>query len=181
MEKLIERLMYSARWLLAPMYMGMSLVLVALLIEFFQSVGYLLFNVIDMGEAEVTLKVLTLIDVVLVAGLIVMVMYSGYENFVSKLDIDENTEKLSWLGKMDTGSLKAKLAASIVAISSIQLLKVFMDAENIENDKLMWNVIIHLTFVISAFFMGILDSYSRKKKNSNDSPYYSDQSKDSHS
>lgn len=163
MEKVIERLMYSARWLLAPMYMGMSLVLVVLLVEFYQSVGHLLLNVLEMREAEVTLEVLTLIDVVLVAGLIVMVMYSGYENFVSKLDIDENTERLSWLGKMDTGSLKAKVAASIVAISSIHLLKIFMDAENVASDKLMWYVIIHLTFVASAFTMGVLDYYSQKK------------------
>ena len=119
MERLIERLLYSARWLLAPIYLGMTLVLVVLLIEFYQSLGYLLLNVIDMKDTDVILKVLTLIDVVLVAGLIVMVMYSGYENFVSKLDIGEDTERLSWLGKMDTGSLKAKVAASIVAISSI--------------------------------------------------------------
>ncbi|AMO58011.1 hypothetical protein GZ77_19970 [Endozoicomonas montiporae] len=164
MERLIERLLYSARWLLAPIYMGMSLVLVVLLIEFYQSVGYLLFNVIDMKDTEVTLKVLTLIDVVLVAGLIIMVMYSGYENFVSKLDIDDDTERLSWLGKMDTGSLKAKVAASIVAISSIHLLKVFMDAENIASDKLLWYVVMHLTFVASAFFMGMLDYYTVKKK-----------------
>lgn len=163
MERFIERLMYSARWLLAPMYLGLSLVLIALLVEFFQSISYLAVNVISMAEHDVVLKVLTLIDVVLVAGLIVMVMYSGYENFVSKLDIDENTEKLSWLGKMDTGSLKAKLAASIVAISSIQLLKVFMDAEKISNDKLLMNVVMHMTFVISALLMGWLDHYSRKR------------------
>ena len=135
MERLIERLMYSARWLLAPMYMGMILVMLVLLVQFYQSVGYLLFNVIDLDGVEVTLKVLTLIDLVLVAGLMVMVMYSGYENFVSKLDIDEDIERLSWLGKMDIRSLKAKVAGSIVAISSIHLLKVFMDAENIPGFK----------------------------------------------
>ncbi|MCW7556245.1 TIGR00645 family protein [Endozoicomonas gorgoniicola] len=168
MERLIERVLYSARWLLAPIYLGMTLVLVVLLIEFYQSLGYLLLNVIDMKDTDVTLKVLTLIDVVLVAGLIVMVMYSGYENFVSKLDIGEDTERLSWLGKMDTGSLKAKVAASIVAISSIHLLKVFMDAENIANDKLLWFVVMHLTFVGSAFFMGMLDYYTEKKKRISD-------------
>ncbi|WP_081869637.1 TIGR00645 family protein [Endozoicomonas numazuensis] len=163
MERLLERVLYSARWLLAPMYLGLSLVLIVLLIEFFQGVLYLGFNVLELAEHDVTLKVLTLIDVVLVAGLIVMVMYSGYENFVSKLDIDDDTEKLSWLGKMDSSSLKAKLAASIVAISSIQLLKVFMNAENITNDKLLMNVVMHMTFVISALLMGFLDYYGRKK------------------
>lgn len=168
MEKMFEKIMYSARWLLAPIYLGLSLVLVALLIEFFQSVGYLLLSVSNMDESAVTLKVLTLIDITLVGGLIVMVMYSGYENFVSKLDIDEGTEKLSWLGKMDAGSLKAKVAASIVAISSIHLLKVFMNAENVSNDKLMWNVIMHLTFVASAFCMGLLDELIRRKKGNED-------------
>lgn len=164
MEKLFEKMLYSARWLLAPIYIGLSLVLIALLIEFFESVTYLLLNVSNMNETEVTLKVLTLVDVALVGGLIVMVMYAGYENFVSKIDLDEGSEKLSWLGKMDAGSLKAKVAASIVAISSIHLLKVFMNAGNIPNDKLMWAVLMHLTFVASAFFMGLLDLLLHKKK-----------------
>ncbi|WP_067522009.1 TIGR00645 family protein [Endozoicomonas ascidiicola] len=168
MEKFFEKILYSARWLLAPIYLGLSLVLVALLIEFFQSVGYLLLNVTTMNESEVTLKVLTLIDVALVGGLIVMVMYAGYENTVSKIDVGEGVDKLSWLGKMDAGSLKSKVAASIVAISSIHLLKVFMNAGNIPNDKLMWGVLMHLTFVASAFFMGMLDLMMYKKKNAQD-------------
>ncbi|WOG26735.1 TIGR00645 family protein [Endozoicomonas sp. 8E] len=164
MEKLFEKLLYSARWLLAPIYIGLSLVLIALLIEFFQSVTYLLLNVSKMNETEVTLKVLTLVDLALVGGLIVMVMYAGYENFVSKIDLDESSEKLSWLGKMDTSSLKAKVAASIVAISSIHLLKMFMNTGNIPNDKLMWGALIHLTFVASAFFMGLLDLLLYRKE-----------------
>ena len=93
--------------------------------------------------------------------MLVMVMISGYENFVSQLDIDEGKEKLNWLGKMDAGSLKMKVATSIVAISSIHLLKVFMDARNIPDSKLMWYVIIHLTFVLSAFAMGYLDKLTK--------------------
>ena len=104
---------------------------------------------------------LSLVDMALVGGLLVMVMISGYENFVSQLDIDENKEKLSWLGKMDSGSLKMKVAASIVAISSIHLLKMFMDAKNIDDQKLMWYVIIHMTFVASAFAMGYLDKLTK--------------------
>jgi uncharacterized protein (TIGR00645 family) len=88
-------------------------------------------------------------------------MISGYENFVSQLDIKEGQEKLSWLGKMDSSSLKMKVAASIVAISSIHLLKVFMNAQNIPNDKMMWYVIIHMTFVVSAFGMGVLDKIAK--------------------
>jgi len=108
------------------------------------------------------LKLLSMIDLAMVGGLIVMVMMSGYENFVSQLDVGEDEEKLSWLGKMDASSLKMKIAASIVAISSIHLLQKFMNVETIDNDKLLWYVIIHMTFVLSAFAMGALDRVSKK-------------------
>jgi uncharacterized protein (TIGR00645 family) len=85
------------------------------------------------------------------------VMFSGYENFVSKIDMEGEGDKLGWLGKLDAGTLKLKVAASIVAISSIHLLRAFMDAQKIENDKLLWYVIIHLTFVVSAVMLGLLD------------------------
>ncbi len=160
-EKMLERLMYSARWILAPIYLGLSLALLALGIKFFQEIFYVLPVIFTVPEADLILKVLTLIDIALVGGLLVMVMFSGYENFVSRLDIDEGAEKLSWLGKMDATSLKSKVAASIVAISSIHLLKIFMNAQNIDNDKLLWYVIIHITFVASAFGMGVLDRINR--------------------
>ncbi len=163
MERFIENLIYSSRWLLAPIYLGLSLGLLALAIKFFQEVFHLLPNIFTIAENDMVLVLLSMIDLTLVGGLLVMVMLSGYENFVSKLDIGEHQEKLSWLGKMDSGSLKNKVAASIVAISSIHLLRVFMDARNIPDNKLMWYVIIHLTFVLSAFVMGYLDSMSRKK------------------
>jgi uncharacterized protein (TIGR00645 family) len=86
-----------------------------------------------------------------------MVMFSGYENFVSRLEVGEQADKLGWLGKLDAGTLKLKVAASIVAISSIHLLRAFMNAQQIPNDKLLWYVIIHLTFVVSAVLMGVLD------------------------
>ncbi|BCD86689.1 UPF0114 protein [Pseudomonas solani] len=153
--------MYAARWLLAPIYFGLSLALLALSLKFFQEVYHVLPHVFEKTEAELILVLLSLIDMSLVGGLLVMVMISGYENFVSQLDIDEGKEKLSWLGKMDSGSLKMKVAASIVAISSIHLLRVFMDAQNIDNAKIMWYVILHMTFVISAFAMGYLDKMTK--------------------
>jgi uncharacterized protein (TIGR00645 family) len=160
MERLIETLMLRSRWLLAPVYLGLSLALIALMIKFFQEVLYLFTNILSSSEAEVILIVLALIDIALVGGLLVMVMMSGYENFVSELDTREG-EKLSWLGKMDASSLKMKVAASIVAISSIHLLKVFMNIQNTNPDMLFWYVIVHLTFVVSAFAMGALDRLSR--------------------
>jgi uncharacterized protein (TIGR00645 family) len=163
MERLIETTMYRARWLLAPIYLGLSLALVALGIKFFQEAYHLLIHILELKEADMILVVLSLIDIAMVGGLLVMVMMSGYENFVSQLDVGEDEEKLSWLGKMDASSLKAKIAASIVAISSIHLLKIFMGAESVENDKIMWYVLLHLTFVGSAFAMGFLDILARDK------------------
>lgn len=162
MEVLIERMMYASRWLLAPIYFGLSLALIALGIKFFQEIFHLLPHVLEISEADIVLVVLSLIDIALVSGLIIMVMFTSYENFVSSIDLKEGTEKLAWLGTLDTGTLKSKVAASIVAISSIHLLKIFMNAKNIENEKLMCYVLIHLTFVISAFAMGVLDKKSKQ-------------------
>jgi uncharacterized protein (TIGR00645 family) len=103
-----------------------------------------------------------MIDMALVGGLIVMVMISGYENFVSRIDIDENSERLSWVGKMDSTSLKTKVAASIVAISSIHLLQVFMNVPQIADSKIMWYTILHLTFVVSAIGMVYMDRQTEK-------------------
>ncbi|EPP1410216.1 TIGR00645 family protein [Klebsiella oxytoca] len=168
MERFLENAMYASRWLLAPVYFGLSLGLIALTIKFFQEIFHILPHIFSVSESDMILTLLslvdmTLVDMTLVGGLLVMVMFSGYENFVSQLDINEGKEKLSWLGKMDATSLKNKVAASIVAISSIHLLRVFMDAKNVPDNKLMWYVIIHLTFVLSAFVMGYLDRLTKVK------------------
>ena len=156
MERFIERLLYSSRWLLAPVYLGLSLTLLLLGVKFFEEVWHLA-HVWNVSESDMILGVLGAIDISLVASLVVMVMFSGYENFVSQIDLEEGDDKLGWLGKLDAGTLKLKVAASIVAISSIHLLQKFVNIENTPNDKLMWYVIIHLTFVVSAVLMGVLD------------------------
>lgn len=163
MERFLENAMYASRWLLAPVYFGLSLGLIALTIKFFQEIFHILPHIFSVSESDMILTLLSLVDMTLVGGLLVMVMFSGYETFVSQLDINEGKEKLSWLGKMDATSLKNKVAASIVAISSIHLLRVFMDAKNVPDNKLMWYVIIHLTFVLSAFVMGYLDRLTKVK------------------
>jgi len=160
-EKFIERGMYASRWLLAPLYFGLSLTVLALVLKFFQELAHILPHVFEIAETDLVLTILSLIDMALVGGLLVMVMLSSYENFVSQLDIAEDAEKLGWLGKMDSTSLKNKVAASIVAISSIHLLKIFMNAANIDNEKLLWYVVLHMTFVASAFAMGILDKLTK--------------------
>ena len=108
MEKTVERMMYAARWLLAPIYIGLSLALLALTIKFFQEVVHVLPHVLDLSENDPILAILSFIDMGLVGGLLVMVMFSGYENYVSSIDIEKDAERLSWLGKLDTGSLKTR-------------------------------------------------------------------------
>lgn len=164
MEKLIEQLIYRSRWVLAPVYLGLSVAVVALGVIFFRELFHLLTGSVNIKEADAILIVLTLIDIAMVGGLLIMVMMSGYENFVSQLNLKEDDEKLGWLGTMDSSSLKAKIAASIVAISSIHLLKVFMNVDHVSNDKIMWSAILHMVFVVSAFAMGWLDFKTRKPK-----------------
>ena len=161
MERILENMLYASRWILAPIYLGLSIALLLLGIKFFQEALHTLPLVLGLKEADLVLVTLSLVDMALVGGLLVMVMLSGYENFVSRIDVSEETEKLSWLGKLDSGSLKQKVAASIVAISSIHLLKAFMAVQEVSNDKLMWYVIIHLTFVLSALGMAYVDRLNR--------------------
>jgi uncharacterized protein (TIGR00645 family) len=161
MERILENTLYASRWILAPIYLGLSIALLLLGIKFFQEALHTLPLVLELNEADLVLVTLSLVDMALVGGLLVMVMLSGYENFVSRIDVSEETEKLSWLGKLDSGSLKQKVAASIVAISSIHLLKAFMAVQEVSNDKLMWYVIIHMTFVLSALGMAYVDRLNR--------------------
>jgi uncharacterized protein (TIGR00645 family) len=161
-EHFIERTMFASRWLLAPIYLGLAFGLVALGLKFFQEAFHLVTHTLAMTESDIVLTVLGLIDLGLVGSLIVMVMFSGYENFVSTIDA-KGTETLGWLGKLDSGTLKLKVAASIVAISSIHLLRIFMQAKDIDDNKIMWYCLLHLTFVVSALLLGVLDKMSFAK------------------
>lgn len=161
-ERTIETLLYSSRWSLVPIYLGLSLMILAIGFAFYQELFHYVLAIIDGKEVELVLVILSLVDLALIGGLLVMVMFSGYESFVSHIQIDENKEKLNWLGKLDMGALKVKIAMTIVAISSIHLLKTFMEAEKISDNKLMWYVIIHLTFVISALGVCLVDRISKK-------------------
>ena len=157
MERLLEKTLYASRWLLAPIFLGLSLALFALGVKFFQEAWHVLSHMLTLDESDMVLIILAMVDMALVGSLLVMVMFSGYENFVSRIDLEEGTERLDWLGKIDAGTLKLKVAASIVAISSIHLLRIFMNAEVVDNTKLMWYCLIHLTFVVSAVLMAVLD------------------------
>lgn len=156
-ERNFERILFAMRWLLAPLYLGLGLLLVMFGVQFFRELMHIFTEATTILEVDLILASLTLIDLTLVASLVVMVMLSGYENFVSKLDIGETEKSLAWLGKLDSGSLKIKVAASIVAISSIHLLKAFMNYQSVPNDKLVLLIVTHLTFVISALLLALMD------------------------
>ena len=164
MERLIERMLFAARWLLVPLYLGLALLLLLFAVHFFRELWHIAERLAELREVDLILGALTLVDLTLIAGLIVMVTLSGYENFVSKLDIGATEATIGWLGKLDTGSLKLKLAATIVAISAIQLLKVFMEIEQMGNDKIILMIAIHLTFVVSALLLALTDRLSLAAK-----------------
>ncbi len=170
MEQIIERILFASRWILAPIYLGMSLVLLALGYVFFKEIWHIFTHLDALPETDFILAALSLIDMLLVGGLMVMVMFSSYENFVSKIDIREGGERLGWLGQLDTGTLKLKVAASIVAISAIFLLKKYVMAQEILAklppdaslfvNPLFWYTVMHLVFVVSALLLGYLDRMS---------------------
>ena len=156
-ETVLERLLFACRWLLAPLYLGLGLAVLALVVKFFEELYHMMHTLITLPDSGMVLTLLSLIDLSLVGSLLVMVMLSGYENFVSSLNIAEDAERPEWLGKLDANTLKLKVAASIVAISSIHLLSIFMEVEKTPNDKLVWYVVIHMTFVVSALLLAVLD------------------------
>lgn len=157
MERFLERGMFASRWLMAPFYIGLVLSLILLLVKFVQELIHLAPRIMDMKESDAILGILTLIDMSLAGNLLLIVIFSGYENFVSKIHVDNHEDKPDWMGKVDFSGLKLKLIASIVAISGIQLLKQFMNVSNVPKEELMWLVIVHLTFVLSGVMLAIMD------------------------
>ena len=164
LERGIETLIISSRWLQAPLYIGLMFVLGVVVVKFPFKLWELVRRAVIVEEADLVLSVLSLVDLILVANLVVMVIISGYENFVSHIDGDITTDKLSWFGKLDAGSIKIKLASSIVAISSIHLLQRFLEANTVPNDKLYVLIVMHMAFVVSALMLTYIDRLSAAKK-----------------
>ncbi|MGE0722955.1 MAG: TIGR00645 family protein [Alphaproteobacteria bacterium] len=163
LERLLERGIFMSRWLLAPFYLALVLGLVLLAVKFLQELFHFLPTTFSASGNDVILAVLTLVDLVLVANLVLMVIFSGYENFVSKIDVEDHPDRPEWMGKLDAGGLKLKLIASIVAISSIALLKAFMNADKVSDRDLGWMVGLHLMFVVSGLILAITDKISSKR------------------
>ncbi|NJS40063.1 MAG: TIGR00645 family protein [Rhodobacteraceae bacterium] len=162
-EARFERSLFASRWLMAPMYLGLAVALGMLTVIFLKELIYYIPQVIVMSADKMILVALTLIDLTLAANLLLIVMFSGYESFVSKFDFDAGADKPGWMGKVDFGGLKMKLIASIVAISGIHLLKRFMEISDLDSatsfgeTEMYWLVVIHLTFVISGVLMALMD------------------------
>jgi uncharacterized protein (TIGR00645 family) len=156
-ERTLERILFASRWLLFPLYLGLALLLVFFAIQFFHELIHLARDIPTLEESGLVAAALTLVDLTLVGGLVVMVMLAGYENFISKMEIDEAAKSIAWLGKLDTGTLKLKVSATIVAISAVQLLKAYMEIATVPADKLLWLVVIHLSLVVSALLLTIMD------------------------
>jgi uncharacterized protein (TIGR00645 family) len=165
-EAVVEQGIFNARWLLAPIYVGLALSLVAVFIVFAREFIHL-FAILfgrDLRTEAVILLVLSLIDLSLVANLVLIVVFSGFESFVSKMDIQNHPDRPEWMGKIDFGGLKLKLVASIAAISAIQLLKVFMQEQPPSSERVLWLVVIHLTFVTSGTLLAVMDYITAKSK-----------------
>jgi uncharacterized protein (TIGR00645 family) len=165
-EHFVEAIILASRWLLVVFYLGLAVALLLYAISFTTKLYVFADKLFTLAETDTILKMLSLIDAALVASLVVMVIISGYENFVSRFDNADGNE-ISWLGKVDAGSLKIKVASTIVAISSIHLLQVFLNVQQFTNSQLMWLTIMHMAFVLSALLLAYIDrlmSSSKKTK-----------------
>jgi uncharacterized protein (TIGR00645 family) len=156
-ERAFENVIFGSRWLLAPFYLGLAVSLGILLVKFVQEAFELLTHAITTEGSEIIVGILGLIDLSLMANLLLMVIFAGYESFVSRLDVDGQQDRLNWMGQVGFGDLKLKLMASIVAISAIYLLEAFMNADSLSDRKLAWLVGIHMAFVSSGVLLAVMD------------------------
>ena len=166
-ETTLESMMFNSRWLLAPFYIGLVGAVFLLLVKFIQEFIHVTPHILDSSESEAILAILTLVDMSLVANLLLIIIFSGYENFVSKIDAAGHEDKPEWMGKVDFSGLKLKLIASIVAISAIELLKAFVNLDKVLNaEQLKWKVAIHITLVVSGVLFALMDRLADSKEGS---------------
>lgn len=169
MEQFFENMIFRSRWVLAPMYLGLVGGLLVLLVKFGQEFLHIIMHVHEIAEREAVLSILALVDITLVANLLIMVIFSGYENFVSKIDVEGHVDKPDWMGKVDYSGLKLKLIGSIVAISAIDLLKAFMHistpgVEHLSDSQMAWMVGIHFTLIVSGVLFALMDRIAEPHK-----------------
>ncbi len=152
-----EALLFASRWLLAPFFLGLALGILALLIKFVQELVHIAGNVISSSGTQIVAEILGLVDLTLTASLLIIVVFSGYENFVSRIDHSRHRDWPEWMGSIDFTGLKLKLLSSIVAISGVQLLRLFLAIGNIADRELIWSLTIHIVFVVSSLLLALSD------------------------
>jgi len=162
----VERVLFASRWILAPFYLGMVLALALILVAFVRALVTDFAHIPTMDSEQAILLALSLIDLSLTGNLLLIVIFSGYENFVSKIHVGDHEDRPSWMGTVDFSGLKIKLIASIVAISAIALLRAFLplgdNGAEVDGPRLRWMVVIHLTFVVSGVLMALMDWIASK-------------------
>lgn len=163
LEHILESMIFRSRWLLAPFFVGLIVAIGVLLIKFFKQLALLIPMVMSGSESEIIVAILSLVDSALIASLLLIITFSGYENFVSKIGVGDHEDHPAWMGKVGFSDLKIKLIGAIVAISAVELLKAFIDITQFNNTQLGWKVGIHLTFVISGVLFAISDRISASK------------------
>lgn len=156
-EKGLETAIFASRWILAPFYLGLAVSILIVLIKFAGELFHLATHAFTSTESEVILGVLALVDLTLTGSLLIIVIFSGYENFVSKIDHSAHKDWPEWMGTIDFSGLKLKLLSSIVAISAIQLLKQFMSIQNVSEREIFWLVVVHVVFVVSSVLLALSD------------------------
>ncbi len=148
--KMLAKIIFLGRWLQAPLYLGLIVILGAYVYKFILNLFHLVVNLDTANDVQIMLGVLDLIDVVMIANLLIMVIMGGYETFVSHLHLENHPDHPEWLSEVNAGTMKVKLALSLIGISSIHLLRTFIEPATQTNFTVMWQVLIHLTLVLSA-------------------------------
>ena len=163
LERALVWIIYSSRWLMAPIYLGLIGALIILIVTFFRELYLQAPLVMSMDETDIILLVLTLVDLSLAGNLVLIILFTGYESFVSKIDFaHRDRDRPDWMGTLDFSGLKIKLIASIVAISGIHLLKIFMNLSNYSESQLLWYTVIHVTFIFSGVCVAAMDWIEEK-------------------
>jgi uncharacterized protein (TIGR00645 family) len=158
-----EGIIFGSRWLQAPLYVGLIIAQCVYVFKFIVELVHLVGSAKTLTENEVMLSVLALVDIVMIANLLLMVIVGGYETFVSRLYLEKHPDNPEWLSHVDAGILKIKLAMSLIGISSIHLLKTFINVNNMTNSAIFWQVVIHVVFIFSAYFLAKVEQVTNQK------------------
>ena len=153
LEKLFEGLIFASRWIQAPLYGGLIVAAILYSYKFLTELIHLIQITPQISEATLMLSILTLVDITMVCNLVIMVIIGGYATFVSKIDLAHHKDRPEWLEKIDAGTLKVKLASSLVSVSGIHLLKSFVNIGNRDIQEVQWQIIIHVVFLLSAIML----------------------------